>query len=204
MKIQYVEGDNTLVHKYPGQFDIQPCYVELDIKNETLTADWNAEVGNAIPFSVYYGFEQRFPIPCLKTRIVNDLLDEIAPLAEIVIAGYESVWNGNNNIASFNDEAQGALEEIEQLCESYYGDTDNQVQIYDISDWIDPIMYPHFKEGYCNLDGIGTITAKTTDEELQDMTEEIEASTAAEDVVLLDDVYDYLEHLRDECYDKED
>ena len=98
MQIKTVEG-KKLHHQYPGQTSPQPCYVELDCEAENLSADWNGELGNAVPLSVWHGHTRRWAIPALQAQAANSLLDEIAPLAQRVIDGYTSEWDGNNHVA---------------------------------------------------------------------------------------------------------
>ncbi len=174
-----------LAHQYPGQNKPQDCYVDLDLKNETLTADWNGEIGNAVPMDVYHGHTRRYSIPCLVMDAANDLLDEIAPLAERVIAGYESWWNGNNHIAKLDDDAQAAEDEINKICNETYvsADENNTVRMWDAEEW---------------LDNIKSDTAGKTDEELEKMAEEYEGEAESENIHLDSDVLDILKKWRDE------
>jgi hypothetical protein len=115
VSINLVKG-NELHYHYEGQANAQSCYVELDCEQEVLTATYNSEIGNAVPFSFWHGHDQRWCIPCLNAPAANNLLQSIQPIAERVISGYESIWDGNNFIAKFTDDAQAAIEEIGALC----------------------------------------------------------------------------------------
>jgi hypothetical protein len=128
---------NELHRHYDRQTNAQGCYIELDCANDTLSASYNAEIGNAIPFSVYHGHDQRFGIPCLTGDAANSLIDDILPLAERVVAGYKSEWDGNNHVASFTDDAQAAIEEIEEKCNAIDADESNAVVEWDVGDWLD-------------------------------------------------------------------
>lgn len=126
--ITQVSG-NELYFKYFNQINPQDCYVELDCEREELTATYNSEIGNAIPASVFNGHDQRFSIPCLNESSANALLEEILPLAERVVAGYESGRNGNNHVAKFSEDAKKAIEEIEYLCTQDNFDCESMVII---------------------------------------------------------------------------
>ncbi len=110
--------------KYPIQCEPQGAYIEIDCANETISSSHNGEIGSAVPFSVWHGHDQRFSIsPYLTVDAINELIDEIAPLAQQVIEGYESIWNGNNHIASFSNKAEIALLSIDEAVASYDGET---------------------------------------------------------------------------------
>jgi len=209
MEIVKIADAKTLNRTYPGQTNSQPVYIELNCKHETLTADYNTEIGNAVPFDVYHGHVQRFSIPLLKTDDLNALLDEIAPLAERVIDGYESVWNGNNHVARFSDDARAALEEIEELCDVDADET-NTVQVWDIGNWLDgTTYYKSERDGQgtqCKWNSVisvvvrdfGVINPETTDEELSEIESLIEADAETNDVVV-EDIESWLTELRDQC-----
>ena len=67
-------------YQYPGQFHHQSAYIELDPVAKTLTCDWNGEIGNAVPFSVYHGRVLRFTFPPFsKLRDVRDTMKWSSP-----------------------------------------------------------------------------------------------------------------------------
>lgn len=108
-------------HTYPGQFRCQGAYFELIEGGNVVSATWNPEIGNAIPFSVYYGRDLRYHFdPELSVREVNALGRAILPLLERVRAGIEIVWNGHNNVAKLSDDACEAEDEIERILQQWY------------------------------------------------------------------------------------
>lgn len=108
--------------QYPGQTSPQECYLELDLEEETLTADYDAEIGGAVPFAVWHGRRRRFPIPALSATAVNALMEEVLPLAERIVAGSEIVWDGSNHIGQLDDDAVDAEAELDQICEKAFDD----------------------------------------------------------------------------------
>jgi hypothetical protein len=66
-----------------------------------------------------HGHEGIFRISHLdKVRSLRAFVnEEIAPLAERVVAGYERHWDGNNHVARFTEDAQIALRRIADLFE---------------------------------------------------------------------------------------
>jgi len=191
-KITVIElkGKFQLACQYPNQYNPQPCYIELDLRNETLTADYNGEIGNAVPFSVWHGHEQRYPIPCMVAVAANALLAEIAPLAERVLAGYECVWDGNNHVANFTDDAQEADNEISAICEREMENIDeaNAISFVAPSDWF-----------YAIKDE----TQGKTDAELETMSADWKIEAEGENIYLTGDVLDVLKSWRDEYAEEE-
>jgi hypothetical protein len=115
VRINLCSDDEELYRHYDGQSEAQGCYIELDLRGESLHATYNAEVGNAVPFSVYHGFERRYSIPVLTGDAANELMEQIAPLADRILADWDEHWDGNNMKARLGEDAQAAEEEIESL-----------------------------------------------------------------------------------------
>lgn len=111
---------DALYHRYQGFGQPQKCFVELDCENKELFADWDAEVGGAVPVPVMVGKRRRYAIPCLTADSANELLHEIVPLAERVIKGYSHGYGSDGNkkaYAELDEDATKAEEEIIRLCE---------------------------------------------------------------------------------------
>ncbi|MFF5265128.1 hypothetical protein ACFY4C_40110 [Actinomadura viridis] len=101
-----------LYRRYDGQGAAQPAFIELDLSEGTLLADYKAEVGNAVPMAVFHGLRRRYPIPVLIGEAANRVMEELAPLAQRVLDDCEEVWNGHNMVARLGEDAQAAEEEI--------------------------------------------------------------------------------------------
>ena len=139
ISIIYPTGQAPLYKKYPNQTSEQDAYVELDCVNKTLAASYNSEIGNAVPFTVYHGHDQRFGCNAhLSESAVKSLLDECLPFAERIVQGYKSYWDGNNHRARFTDDAQTAIEEMNELCSG--NDSDETVEVWDVYDWLDGVL----------------------------------------------------------------
>ena len=176
-----------LYHQYPFENSPQSCYVELDLEDETLTAESNPEIGNAVPFHVWHGHARRYGIPPLVADYANDLLDEIAPLAMRVIAGYSRRWDGHNYVAYLDDDAIAAEYEIERICEreADEANAENTVASVDASDWL-----------YTMKDEV----QGKTDAELEALAVELEAEAEAMNLIL--DALDTLKRWRDESQEE--
>jgi transcriptional regulator with XRE-family HTH domain len=104
-----------LYRHYNGETEPQPAYIELDTQAGTLHASYNAEIGTAVPETVHHGLDRRYGIPLLTADAANRVMEEIAPLAERIVAGTEAVWNGESTVAELDEDAMAAEEEIEGL-----------------------------------------------------------------------------------------
>lgn len=180
LEIRNLTEWDALYCQYPGQTNQQDCYLELDCRTGLLTATYNAEIGNAIPFSVYHGHDRRWGIPCLTADAANALMAEIAPLAERVLAGYRGEFDGNNVVARLSEDAVAAEAEIESVIDALHVDETNGVSGVEADEWL----------ADCRPD----ITADTTDEELRTLAAKLEAEAAVEHMVL--NVTDWLTEQR--------
>lgn len=124
-----------LFEKYSGQNEAQPAYIELDCEDATLSAGTNSEIGSAVPLKVFHGQVQRFNIaPNLSSEAINSLLEEVKPLAERIIDGYRSHWNGNNEVARFSDDAHAASTELAEACTFASETPSNLVEVISAED----------------------------------------------------------------------
>ena len=197
MLIHFVNKIADLYHHYSSQTNPQPCYVELDCENEILLADWNGEIGNAVPFSVWNGHTIRWTIPPLLASTANTLLNEIFPIAERVISGYKSVWNGNNNVAYFNEDATEAIEEIEKLCCTDWDESDCVIA-WDAIDWASC-------GGTSSNSSVAKdlkITASSTDEEIDSIVNQLESQAFDEGIHVLEQTKEYVLSIREELINK--
>lgn len=190
VKIVACTSETELFRLYDGQFEPQDCYIAVDLRDGTIWADYDPEIGNARPFEVHYGFVRRYPIPILTGAAANRVLREIvAPRAERMIADWEKVWDGNNMIARLGADAQAAEQEIEALLGEGFPERD-LVQVWDLSAAVNGDEVAEFG-----------ISADTTDERLAEIEAEILAQLADccdGTVAVCPGLLDYLTELRDE------
>lgn len=136
VEITKVDGDH-LYHHYPNQTQPQAVYLELDPEERTLRADWNGEIGNAVPVSVWHGRIRRYclPSPYFTDLTIDNLLDEIAPFCERVCDGYDSEWDGNNYVGQLTEDAKDAEHEIAHILEQ----ADPDLNVMDADDYFEPV-----------------------------------------------------------------
>jgi transcriptional regulator with XRE-family HTH domain len=185
-----------LYRHYDGETETQPAYIELDLKSGKLYADYDSEVGGAVPFSVHHGFDRRWGIPVLTGDAANRVMHEIAPLADRILADWEEEWDGNNMVAVLGEDAQAAEEEIEKRL----GQTFDELDI--VVEWdTDGATNGSEADEY-------DITADTTDARLEEIAAQITQDMAdcttvpqgetRKPVVIVHGLDDYLKELRDD------
>lgn len=158
--------------RYPGQTAPQPAYVELDTETGELSADYDGEIGPAVPAAVYEGRVRRYQVPkpdAWRLADIESLLAEIAPLAERVIDA------GTEDLHKIECEIEAMIEDMQPR----RGDI---VGVWQAADWLDGV---DVAQEY----GIGS---HTTEAELEAIAAQIEAETEA-DGVQLEGVLEYLE-----------
>ena len=126
--IKLDENDQTaLATHYHGQSSPQECYIELDTRDGSMTADYNVEIGHMTPLSVWKGEVRRWKIPLMTTDRANQLMDEIAPKVQELLDEIEGC-------DEWSDYATQLEDEIEGLCNEYEGNLaffDGYEYIYD-------------------------------------------------------------------------
>lgn len=185
-----------LFKHYDGQ-SVQDAYIELDLREQTLLADYNAVVGNAIPGEVRNGFERRYQIPLLTGEAADALMKQIRPLAEEIVEDWREEWNGHNHVVILGEDAEIAENQIEEI-------------VFAVREDYDPASYVTVwtpDNGACPGNEAKTfdITADTTDERLAEIEEEIRQGlieVSDSPVVVLDGVDDYLARLRQDARDR--
>ncbi|MGV7743591.1 hypothetical protein PJN29_24105 [Mycobacterium kansasii] len=113
IRIISCEAPTELYRHYEGQTGAQPVYIALDLRDATLFAVYNAEVGNALPKNVFHGFERRYPIPVLTAQAANGLMAELRPLAERIVGDWQELWDGHNMVARLGPDALAAEAELQ-------------------------------------------------------------------------------------------
>jgi len=166
----------------------------LDIDEDGKVSLWiNTVYGSndGIPFSVWHGRTRRYTLGRGRGVVALDWLRDqlsdggsLATLIDRVIAGHSVEWDGSNMRGHLTDDASEAEDEIERWIEqnSIFADL---WSVWDEDDWIAD-------------EARRTITAGTTDEQIDAYLVEVRAAAASECVVLTGDARDWLIEMRDE------
>lgn len=111
MRIMYPDKNDEmpLYQRFEGQYHPQDAYLEVDPEAGTLLADYNSDIGNAVPCDVWENRVYRFPLHPEMTRgEVVELLDKASLFARRIEDGYDG--------GHYTKDACEALDEVERLC----------------------------------------------------------------------------------------
>lgn len=190
-----VTTPDALFCRYPGEHTIQDAYLALDLETGQMWCDYNGEIGDGRPESVFHGRTLRFDIPVLTGDAANTLMAGVTDLAQRILDGAEIVWNGHNHVGQLTDDAAEASGDLADLCDpqNLTWDDGQQVQEWTADEWysVDDIEQVIARLG---------ITAYTTDAEITALTEAEEISAREGSNLgwtILTGVDEYLTGLRD-------
>lgn len=126
--------------KYEGQHQAQPAYLELDICDGSLTADYSGEIGNAVPVRVWNNLILRFSLmPETTAEEVARIIEENKETFQKILDGSKSEWNNSNWVGKFTDETKEIINEISQL-DPFVCDV--QGGLIELSEWIAENKFP--------------------------------------------------------------
>jgi hypothetical protein len=122
--------NDALYHRYPKQDEPQDAYVELSLDGQ-VTANWNGEVGNAVPIDVWNGRRLRFSVSpyisgqALATFLQRDALE----LLTVIYEGHSERRNGQNTVATLTPEARVACLELKRKLEELCDNAANLIEV---------------------------------------------------------------------------
>lgn len=163
-EISIRDEEAPLYMHYSGQINPQSAYLEI-AQDGSIDAAYDAEIGNGVPANVWHGQRRRLPIPNELSKMgVLDLIEDHCADLQTLIAGMDDNWDGSNWIGTLTETASAAYDRLDAL---------NEIDIED---------YCHIEVADANdvdtRDLLGddeTITAETTDDEIEAMAERIRA-----------------------------
>lgn len=125
---------------FAGQYMPQPAYLELDIRDGSLDADYSSEIGNGVPGAVWHNLILRFKLAAYTTAgEIENIINNNKDLFQAILDGSESHWNGSNWVGQFTDEAN-------ELIESIYRDDifmfDFEGGMIELTEWIEDKPFP--------------------------------------------------------------
>jgi len=185
---------HPLYHQFHGQIGPQPAYLELDPEAGTLCARYSSEIGNARSEAEWHGRILTWSVPpALPAAALRQLLVDVLPLAEIVVAGYSTYQNLQGTTrGTTTEDSRDAENEIERLCEQATEDLEQAGDggVWDAGDWLHDAA-------------TAGVTAATTDEELEALGTRLTADARHEGVTLLR-LEETLEGWRDELREEQE
>lgn len=170
LNITFKNDDTTprfpVYHKYGGQFQPQPAYIFLDLRDGECGADYNGEMGS-VPVVQWHNIVLTFPISAeTKADQIEQIINDNAEKFQAILDDSEVVWDGSNNVGSFGEKTTALLSEL-----GFYADGnpeglqsyDSQVCMIDeeyFAEWVSDISLQNYDldslaEDLHNCDGDG-------------------------------------------------
>jgi hypothetical protein len=186
--IKQVEEKFDLVVKYQSQINPQDVVIDLDLESGELSARYNPEIGNSVLEAVWNGRIRewglnRFTYPAAEA--MNDYLEDIKPLAEIILNDSAVKWDSSNHVGVMGQEAREAEDRI--INSLMNADFTELIEITDSYSWLDGIkadIQPTLKD--------------KSDDELQAMAENYEEEANSENYYITDSVFNTLKEWQSE------
>lgn len=194
-----------LFRHYPQQTESQNAFLEIDTDHDTAAFDWNAEIGNAVPASVWSGSVRRIPCPNTLSGRQLDTIIEDEDFDKFLIDLFDAYTDYENENRS------DAISEAEQALEAYLGSyAEDSTQVYTTEDWMainlefigldGKRVSPRSGEvRTVGIENYGEITATTTDETIKSLAEQIVSDARNNEAHIYDDAEAYLTSLRNLC-----
>ena len=173
-----------LYKRFNGQTQPQIAYLEIDLAERTMTAEYNPEIGNAVPAAVWHRRVLRVSVsPYVHGTMLADQMEstDLLALVAAVCDGHNIEYDGSNRVGVLTEDAALALNEMESICDDLTSEC--AITVCTPDEWIPSLDYT-------------SITADTTDEQITKLAAEYVAN-AERDMTLIDgDMADWLTELR--------
>lgn len=189
--ITTVDVDFALLRQYPGQHQPQRAWIELDGETGELSAAHDPEIGGGVPERVWNNRALRWAIPPLRARAANGLMRRIAPLAQAILDGYTTRWDGSNHVGSFSPDAREASSRIDYIVQSSNWDENEVARLWHAAEYfavLGDVAYQARELG---------ITADTDDDNLIEIADREAAAALREHGAVLQGTCRALERIRD-------
>ncbi len=185
---------HPLYAQYDGQCTAQPSYVELDLDSGNLGADYSSAVGGGVPVRVWEGDVVRYDVdPHLTASEINDLLDEIAPIAQEWIDALTPWMDVRDVDAGFK---------IQEICERRVTESGG---VWDAQTWIEADgLNPALSDGpfFPPVGKEINLRHDSTDADLDEIAKTLRGIAEDDGLITLENVDEYLVAQRDILRDK--
>jgi len=185
-----------LYYQCAGQLRPQNTYIELDLRDGSMSADYDGEIGGGVPESVWNGDVVRLPLPTpeLTASTINEIMHDIVDDAQELVTAYH---DGATDQRTLND----AIYCLQHRVETWEVIDDPRATITVVSpeEWFEPITT--LDTATIEIDDGTVITADTTDEELGRLAAALDTDVddnTGQPLVFEPSVEDWLERMRDQ------
>ena len=192
LNLDYESPIALAIPNYPGQFPRQmPIYLKIDWGSAVVYAEArNYQIGGT-PIDEWRGETSVYSLPDdVDATKLNSFVAERMDVITKIADGYATRWDGNNYVPDFS-----AVTDLKEELDDEFGNLDDSV------DRIDEYMFTEPDEYFgCNGENLDprTVTATTTDAEIDAIADRLSEEAARNGVVFDGDVTEYLSQLRTE------
>jgi|CEGC01.1.fsa_nt_gi hypothetical protein len=104
--------------QFEGELGPQPAFITLNPDTREVSTDYTSEVGTAVPMAVWHNLELRFSVlASVSGKALTDFCQDHAHLFERICNGFESVWDGNNYVGRYSQDALDAQDDLTSAIE---------------------------------------------------------------------------------------
>jgi hypothetical protein len=110
-------GIAPLFRHYPRQAEPQPAFLSLDLESGEVSADFDGEIGNAVPARVFAGMVRRYMAPAaIRGEALRPLVESLLPLLErVYLESDVQVCNDGQRIVTLYEDAASAEAELSEI-----------------------------------------------------------------------------------------
>lgn len=202
MKVESIEKFDELYYRFTERSAPQPGHVVLDPENSVLwvQCDLTAGPGGRAPLEAMGGQRRRYPLweeAPPTGRAANALLEQLAPLATRMVAGWRVERRQGIRVGVLDEDAERAEEELEEEVSRIS------------SSWQEEDLVASLEAGQWFESSPPEVKTTSSDEELVALRDQFEGE-ALEKGIILEGVLRFLQELRkelrqnDEDYDDAD
>lgn len=134
--------------KYPGQFQAQPAFIYLDLRDGECGADYNAAISGT-PADQWHDIVLTFKIPAeLTADQIETIINDNADKFQTILNGAAVEWDGSNNRGVLNDDARAAFDSLDHYGEGflYDGFEGGIIDLEYFPTWIEQKQFPNIDQ----------------------------------------------------------
>lgn len=126
--------------KYPGQYEPQSAYIELNLENSTVYATYSSEIGCGVSSDVFNNITLRFSISCyLSNEQISDLINDNMYIFQFLMATHNVDYDNCNLKGFVNDELDS--EAINDLYNYWH-----EIHFLNSEDGVNPYIHESLEE----------------------------------------------------------
>lgn len=137
MNIIIPEGIAPVYLRYPTQYKPQDAFIQIDLRTDEVLADYNPEISNAVPATVWEGKVRRIPIPAqISGKALREIMESQVFATRVERLIHEAIIGMDGTVTN-----EGLLQDIECSIQNLFEglDFDSFAPVWDsdgLYDWL--------------------------------------------------------------------